>query len=489
MSQTALGQNKFLFITAGGTPDPVFKSVSYWKPKRILFICSKTSQKDLQEKMEEGNKLRSDGGQARSKPKSQFSEQSFKKAAGKKFPFLEEHNIGCLVLDDPEDIGKTLQNIREKAAPKHKEWIRNGENYLSIVDFTGGTKCMSASLALAARKWGKCAFSYVGGERDKGGAGIVKPGCEKIIHRQNPWEALGFQYMEEAVLLFKSYSYGAAYNVLDRAFQNMTEQSLFGKRTDQTLKDEFCAAKKWIKAYKDWDDFCHKESYQSLKLLQSKHWNNLTAAFKDFDEIDIKKSLPESLEYLEKILSGGAVAGGGIKNSPYLIYDLIINARRKAAQSRFDDAAARLYRAIEAMAQCRLQKHGIADSSKTPVSLLPGKLKKKLCRQKPEDSETCKLALRDSYLFLMEKADPLGEKFEELNLSAGGSPLAKRNQSVLAHGFEPLSEKNYKALLDPALELFKVLTKGMEGEKSFGFNKGENGRPCFPMLEKKPLVF
>ena len=542
-------KNKLLIITVGGSLDPIFQSVNYWRPKQILFVCSEESYKEfhrnmkaqpprkagarrlwesykefclnMKEKLGSGADA-NQSSKAKKNPQKNSKENRQSAAAAKKlspenfketargiFPFVEAHNINLLILDDPEDMSKTLTNIRSKAEPKHKEWINNVKDYISIVDITGGTKCMSASMALAAHKWKKCFFSYVGGKRDKKGLGTVESGSEKIICKHNPWEVLGCQSMEEAVLLFKQYNYRAAYDVLSRAFNNM-KSNRETEKLEPTLKEEFCAASEWMKAYQDWDDFRHKTALSSLKKLNNKHLNNLKSVFKNFE---IKITFSEPIEYLEKILSDSNE--GETKNSLYLIFDLIVNARRKACQGRFDDAVARLYRAIEAMSQYRLQKKYGLNTKEIDQKKLTPKLQKK-----HKNSDFVKLGLDDSYLFLREKTDPLGKKFKELGLPAGEkpqskntgeqtseksdsssppskketgsacspknhSPLAKRNKSILAHGFTPLSETDYENLLQPALELFKILEENLKEGKAFDFNKGEGGRVYFPKLKKQ----
>ena len=169
-----------------------------------------------------------------------------------------------------------------------------------------------------------------------------------------------------------------------------------------------------------------------------------------------------------------------------------MNAQRRSDQGRFDDAVARLYRAIEAMAQYRLQEKYQIDSAKVDISFLTPKLKEKYSHV-----DSPKLALQDCYLLLSEKSDDLGKEFERLDLFSY-SPglknenlsvvckenlLAIRNTSILAHGFNPLSEDNFKKLLDKAIDLFSVLKEGLEEEKElFDFEKKDK-LPFFPKLK------
>lgn len=122
---------RFLFITVGGAPKPIVESIKEHKPKKILFIASEVSKKDFNTKVD----------------------------INREFPFLEKHDYSFLTLDDPEDMKKGVKTLKDKAESEHKKWLKHGERYCSVVDITGGTKCMSASLALVARSWEKCVFS------------------------------------------------------------------------------------------------------------------------------------------------------------------------------------------------------------------------------------------------------------------------------------------------------------------------------------------
>ena len=453
-------EKKLLLITVGGAIDPIVKSVKEYRPEKVLFIASKESKEEFKTKV----------------------------GINEEFPFLKE-NYDFLILDDPQDMKKIIKCLKDKAEPEHKKWLDRGEEYSSVVDITGGTKCMSASLALVARNWEKYVFSYVGGNRrDKEGMGVVQRGFEKIIRRHNPWEILGYQSIDEAALLFNRCSYSEAYNVLEKAFESMTK-NIKGDQQSPVLKEEFRAAKTWIKAYREWDNFNHKEALGSLKLKKS--LNNLNSVFKIFD-LDFEKNIDQAEKYLNKILNNYEGETGSLKNSPYLIFDLIVNAQRRSDQGRFDDAVARLYRAIEAIAQYRLQEKYQIDSAKVDISFLTPKLKEKYSHVDPP-----KLALQDCYLLLSEKSDDLGKKFKRLdlfsyspelkneNLSVGYKEnlLAIRNTSILAHGFNPLSENDFKKLLNKAIELFSVLKEGLEEEKElFDFEKKDKP-PFFPKLK------
>jgi hypothetical protein len=126
---------------------------------------------------------------------------------------------------------------------------------------------------------------------------------------------------------------------------------------------------------------------------------------------------------------------------------------RRIAKGLFDDAVARLYRAVEALAQAQLSSHDFFNTAAVSFEKLPDTLKREW-RDRPKDKDGClKLALQDDYKLLSALGDKLGKKFTEQKLDTPKSPLSLRNQSILAHGYQPISQKAAEGLLTATLEL------------------------------------
>ena len=65
-----------------------------------------------------------------------------------------------------------------------------------------------------------------------------------------------------------------------------------------------------------------------------------------------------------------------------------------------------------------------------------------------------KLGLQDDYRLLIEFNDELGQRFHELALdNKEKSPLIIRNDSILAHGFQPVTKKGWDKLWESSLNL------------------------------------
>lgn len=420
MRESFMADKHFLLIcTVGGSKEPIVCSLKHWKPDRIIFVPSPETEA----------KIRSDIIPLAQKEGINISDYEIKNvpnAQDLRACLEAAHDMQTFVLD----------------------WNKRGEDYQVVLDITGGTKLMTIAFSLVAHTW-PCVFSYVGGEqRGENGCGVVVSGKEKILHWVNPWDVLGYQTVEDAVALFDRGSCGAAADHLQKTMRRVT---------DPTAKRELASFHALAEAYASWDRFDHNKAanrfWDAMMGL-----NDLRHLFPHLPDLHYK--LKRHHEYV-MILSE---AKG--RATLEMVFDLIANAERRACENRFDDAVARLYRAVEALAQIRLadEKYGIPDTSKVPIEKIPKELHGQV---DPDNDGNCKLSLQISYKILEALGDPLGLKFFEIEIS---KQLTGRNSSILAHGFNPISNGCYIALRNKVLELASI---------------DEEALPKFPKLGKE----
>jgi CRISPR-associated protein (TIGR02710 family) len=394
-------EHVLLICSVGGTPQPVASAIRHWRPARVMFLCSEQTRASI-------NAALAGAG-----------------AAGD--PAIPPGCTDQTVLGDPQDLPQTLRDLRP--LDEHvRSWQKRGEGYGVVVDFTGGTKVMSAALALVARRW-KCTFAYVGGhERSRNGVGVVVSGQEHQFTQFNPWDALGYQAVEDAVTVFNHGGYAAAAHLLDEARNSAGRPE---------VKRELATLGAVVDAYAAWDRFDHKEAEQRFADAL-KNRNDLYAIF--------PHEASSLFARLERHRGRVAELAGQKEPTAEWVADLLHNARRRAAERRFDDAVARLYRAFEALAQIRLrQQHGIEDTKNVCVEKLPAALRAQWAGRARDGAVM--LGLQDAYRVLKECGDDLGRRFFELGLADDQrSPLVARNQSILAHGFEPVGTAVYDQL-------------------------------------------
>jgi len=416
-----------LICTVGGTHEPLVKTLRHWKPKKVVFLPSEETQSRID------SVLRA------------FAEH-------------EESPLspGCYEVRPVDDAQDLLACIRsfQRLAETVGDWRKRGGDYRVVVDITAGTKCMSAALALVARRW-PCRFAYVGGtRRDKEGAGVVQPGFEQVLHNDNPWNALGYQAIEEACTLFDRNAFAAAAALLQTARTAADDKAV--KRTLSTF-DQIC------QAYDKWDRFQHEGALKELENAL-KNDNDIRTTLGDSRSDSFLKCMNENTRHLK-----GLRANAGEAPPDGIVPDLLANAQRRADEGRYDDAVARLYRAIEATAQLRLKREHKLETANTPREALPEPLRREW--EHRAENGTVRLGLQDAYRLLRELGDPLGTEFERMELTHPvKSPLNARNNSILAHGFHPAKEDVFNRLWGAAINLA-------------GCN--EDALPRFPSLTEK----
>lgn len=284
-----------------------------------------------------------------------------------------------------------------------------------------------------------CLFSYVGGsERTKDGVGIVVSGAEKVIQQANPWDALGHQAVEDFILLFDQRAFVAAAQVAAAAKTQVSREN---------RKREFSVLEQLAKAFDTWDRFDHQASRAEFNRVE-KAANDLRAVLGSTKTDRVLDGVARFTKHLGQLCDASPP-------SRHHVMDLLTNAQRRKEESRIDDAVARLYRAIEAAAQVALKElHEIGSTEKVPLNRVPASLQSEW-ESKAKDGVVA-LGLQDAYALLASLNDPWGEKFREAGFNDTKSPLTARNRSILAHGFDRVSERIFDKLWTTALALADI---------------------------------
>jgi len=347
-----------------------------------------------------------------------------RESAEKTIPILErEHGETpphrMVHIENMNNVNEVHSKIREEAEKMKKR------GYEVTIDFTSGTKAMSAGAVLAAVDE-MTSISYVAGERKEG---KVREGREEILISK---PITGILSRMEGVFarLFDTYQFSACLQVLD----NLEEAA--GK----TESTEAC--RRVVEGYRLWDLFDHAEAWKVLER------EKIPAGNKKF------------LALIAKTREGlGKDQSIQPREKQYLMVDLLNNAERRAEEGKFDDAVARLYRLTEMLAHYRLElDHGIAPSDVDP-STLPNRLREEYERKRDAEGKI-KLGVHGSLTLLQEIEDPLGKLKEEAEFK---DLLKRRNSSILAHGLEPVGERVYRRFHSRIVEVLEsVIGEGME---------------------------
>lgn len=125
---------------------------------------------------------------------------------------------------------------------------------------------------------------------------------------------------------------------------------------------------------------------------------------------------------------------------PARLFDLWRNAQRRAAQGRYDDAVARVYRLLEWSAQWLLRSRcGIDTSDVLPEQAPPD------MRLTPNSKGRIQIGLMVAWELLAHHRpnSPAGTFFQA-ERNALLNWLLMRNHSILGHGFRPVAETDWR---------------------------------------------
>lgn len=405
---------KAMIITVGGTLAPIIKSVCEYRPDFVSFFASQDTSDAVKT----------------------VKDEVLKKGIIIKSELTLADNVNDL-FHCHKKAEETVQRVLAREYDKNEV----------IVDYTGGTKTMSVSLALATINHGFL-FSYVGGsERTKDGVGIVVDGKETIYQSINPWDFLALEERKKIALLFNQYQFKAAKDLTDGLAEKRIKKSTSFKKLGFL-----------IEGYYKWDLFRHKEARDHFKRAKI---DELLEEDDEFIRIFAQET-KKRLNFLENIIADG--------NSPSLnfILDMYSNAERRFEGGGVDDAILRLYRIIEMGAQERLlNRYGI-DASDIKAGQIPRKLLDRFIKDYKNDSDgRIKIPQTAAFELLDALDDDLGKLFQEKK-SNFLKVQHSRNHSYLAHGFESSKEGTYISLKNIIIE--------------FGIFKPDEA-PVFPKMD------
>ncbi len=383
---------KALIVTVGGSHQPILRGIERTRPDFVHFLCSADSERlkgSYTQVSGEGNVLKSS--QEKEKPDLPNITKVAMLNPGQFEVHTIEHfdNLGDCYLVSLRLIDRLMLETPETSV---------------IVDFTGGTKSMSAGLAAAALEDGRCRMQMVAGLRQDlrqtaDGTEFVRPVL--VL------DAQAERRMRLARKLIARFDYSGAADELEDTAERFTTDASSNK------------LQRWIslcRAFDAWDRFDHAQATRLLQPYRGVADNHKT--------------------FLAQLGDG---RGHGFE----LVEDLLLNAERRAAQGRYDDAVGRLYRALEMTAQIWLkQKHGL-DTSGVNSAAVPDSIRGEL-EQSRDDRGTIKVGLDMAWrLAGAFPDDPVGAKFAD-NRGWLLTFLSVRNQSLFAHGRRPIGISDYE---------------------------------------------
>ncbi len=406
---------KTMLISVGGAEAPLISSIKAHLPDAVIFFVSRTSRSQVIEKILPA------------------ALEAFGKMIDPEF----------VVTPDEQDIGASTEALLNEV-PKAMRKLGSDTPWPDVVDYTGGTKTMSAAVVWASSRF-PCQFNYVGGtDRTKNGLGAVVAGAEKHVTLQNPWNRLAYYEIQVALRLFDCGQYARSAETLAGICAKVTAQ-----REGRVL----AVLQSIVGGFSQWDVFNHAKALSlfsknlpSLKDISESHCFCLP------DMKPFAAAAESSFQFLKSITPG--------KLSWPMILDLLANALRRAElEMKYEDATARTYAAIEKIAKLQLESAYGINNAKCAPEQLPEKLREDFTRKYSGGDGTLKFGALASYEVLLHLGDTYGRRFAQL--PKVNAHMTGRNHSILGHGFQSMDKPKFDALFDDALKILSVETTSL----------------------------
>lgn len=352
---------------------------------------------------------------------------------------MEGRNYSERILHDPNDV----ERIAEESQKVIKSLKYKSQDV--AIDYTSGTKAMSAGLTIAGIKLKVGTLVYVSGDRNT--RGTVISGTERLMLLE-PNRIYADDLWIRAVELFNKFQYDTCIKIIGEAELLLA---------DEEFQQKLLTLESLAKAYSYWDKFELNKAFEELNRLTRNKFLDAWEA-----KSRIKKNKAALYQEKNNIFCKERIA------------DLLENAERRGVEKKFDDAVARLYRTIEYIAQYKVNEKGYFKKDERgkvwaddlDIEFLPSlDLRQKYERYRDFKDNKIKLTLHSLYELLDDLGEEIGRTFKK-EMDKKDSKLKKllamRNNSILAHGFGPVSGSTYKEMLSTVKKFTKLVAPELD---------------------------
>ncbi len=441
---------EYLIMSVGTSYEPLVLSIQLLNPKRILFLYTEKTERIIEKIVRHCNL-----------EATRFSKRKVKET-------------------DPLDIYREIKEV-------YLRWNKPQKLY---IDITGGTKTMSAAAAMAGAVV-DVQLVYVGSEDYLQDFRKPNPGSEQLYHISNPMEIFGDLEIEKAFALFSKHNYAGA---RERLFE------LKDSVPTPDIRQQLTFAYHLASTYEHWDALEFPQAYESICQLNCELERD-SRINRNFLLMDVYPTLKRQEGILQKLkeMNEHIVTKKSdkiLENADYIIplmFTMYTNAEIRRLQEKYDMATLLLYRLLEMVEQRRLARYNlfasnmvyekmVLDLEKLPhmkgltveeqIKVLKASFKEMreaLFRKEEKRSMNLpgKISLLDGYIMLAVLGDELckpgdGKRHLE-RLNRIRSMVSLRNNSIFAHGFGPVSTKDFDRFRGFVVDIFKEFCAA-EGE-------------------------
>lgn len=407
---------KLLLLTTGGSCEPLIESILKNDPDRIYFICSGGDRSSRRIVTGEGYVC---GKDPRNPDEPNILTQvDIGLSEKEKFEIAEIDDF-----DNPNScyrVCTTLISTIKKKYPSAE----------LIADYTGGTKSMTAGLIMAAMDDPSITLCVITGKR----MDLIRVASgtqqKRLISAKLPFLE---RHFKAAVALADRYDYAGCLQVLE----SLLDTPDIPSEIQQRIQKAVCLAR----GFREWDRFNHR---RALEILES-YAGEIADIFLYLKKIMGSRALLDE-EYKEFCEDQESLV---VYHGYELVEDLLLNARRKAFQRLYDDATGRVYRALEVLVDARLQI--CYELNKNDLDL--DKLDETIASGYRQGG---KLGLKQGFELLIKwkRDDELATEYVKRRKRIENC-LSIRNRSLFAHGYTPVSEKDFEKFLGIAEDLYE----------------------------------
>ena len=377
-----------LLCTVGGSHQPVLKAVESAGPCHVCFFCTERDPEtgrpgSIGQVTGAGNVIRASFGD--DKP----TLPNIPSQAG-----LDPDGFEARIVP-ADDLDGASAVMRRAAA----ELAARFPGARLLADYSGGTKTMTAALVCAALERADTELQLVAGAR----ADLVRvrDGTEQAMTA-----SVARLRLDRAMAPYLDAWRRLAYHEAAEGLDGIRIGAGAAGRARLGL------ARGLSRALARWDDFDHAGALDLVETYAGR----------------VAPHYPAMLPALRCLTREADKA-----HEPARLWDLWLNAERRAHQGRFDDAIARAYRLIEWTAQWQLRARLGADTADFPRDRLPASVD-----ARPDRDGRIKIGLWSAWQVVGEHLDGPTRELIANHGTELRDLLSIRNDSILAHGFRPV---------------------------------------------------
>ena len=429
---------EYLVISVGTSYEPIVLNIKLLHPKKILFLYTERSARTL-DKIVAHCELK-----------------------------IADYERRIVNETSPLDIYREIKRA-------YLLWQHPEKMY---IDFTGGTKAMSAAAAMAGAVI-SVQLVYVGTNDYLVDFRKPNPGSETLQFIDNPLSVFGDMEIEKAFSLFEKHNYAGAQERLEVLKEEIPDPAL-----RQQLNFTYLLAK----AYEAWDALDMEPAYLYMQQLNREldRDGRINRHYMLMDLKDDFRVQEEALKHLQKIpelmeqrKKQAILMERDTIHS--LMFTMRQNARAREDQEKYDMATLLMYRLLEMVEQRRLAQFNLyvsamdydhiryrKERNQDFLAVREGERKNLLQRKVYEIKErvfgSCKtpylqdhVALLDGYILLLALNDELMNRpgIGGINgLKKIRSMVYLRNNSIFAHGLGPVGADAYGRFRDFVEQVF-----------------------------------